>query len=72
MIKAVSLLNLSLIRLTIFIHLNAAAHILDPLHRRSCFSLGSDHEKLENLSPFPQQKAQEISKELPTIIVEID
>ena len=49
----------------IFTHLDyIAARILDTVHRRSCFRISFDHEKLENLSPFSQQKAQKSSTKI--------
>ena len=49
----------------IFTHLDfTAARILDTVHRRSCFRISFDHEKLENLSPFSQQKAQKSSTKI--------
>ena len=49
----------------IFTHLDyTAARILDTVHRRSCFRISFDHEKLENLSPFSQQKTQKSSTKI--------
>jgi hypothetical protein len=56
----------------IFTLLNIAARILDAVHRRGCFSLSFDHEKLENLSPFSQQKPQETSTEFIPININLD
>ena len=67
-IKYSLLVNLSArknVLLMTFTHLDyTAARILDTVHRRSCFRISFDHEKLENLSPFSQQKTQKSSTKI--------